>query len=273
MDEVKKIYNIGDVTSIINSSGDSSNPIELSIDPSIEEQIYYPQENEYYSKVTVNAVTSDIDPSIIPENIRDGATILGVDGTFAGGSGGIDDISSELIYGTLDELDTTNLNITELRSGLFLCDTRLKRLIVGPSIIRIGSYLFGAPLQTNLSVSVLEDLWFETDENGHYYLSSIGNYAFYGCERLTGIDFPESLNSIGAHAFQGCTSLNYVYLPASIQTIGNSAFAGCPLTEINYGGLTTQFGLIDLGTGWVSNNDTGELIVHCEDGDYILSLV
>lgn len=272
MDEVKKIYNIGDVTSIINSSGDSSNPIELSIYPSIEDKIYYPQENEYYSRVTVHAVTSDVDPSIIPENIRDGATILGVDGTFSGGSGGIDDISAQLISGTLEELDTTNTNITELRSGLFLMDTKLKRLVISPTMVTIGSYLFGAPLQANLSVSVLESLEFATDEDGLNYLSSIGNYAFYGCEKLTRIDFPEYLNSIGSHAFQACTSLRYVYIPASIQSIGNSAFKGCPLTEIYYGGLTGDFPFIEFGTDWFSN-DTGELIVHCEDGDYIASLV
>lgn len=315
MDEVKKIYNIGDVTSIINSSGDSSNPIELSISPSTEEQIYSPQENEYYSRVTVHAVTSDIDPSIIPENIRDGTTILGVNGTLSVGSI-IDDISSNLISGVLEELDTTNLNITELRSGLFLTDTRLKRLVVGPSIDHIGEKLFGAPFVDN--GSVLESLEFSTDIDGNnnlltikdyaFYgckkltsvvfpnhlkvidfsafkgcinlsnidlpssLQSIGKESFYGCEKLTRVVFPDNLSSIGNGAFRECTSLSAIFLPSSLHSIGNQAFYGCPLTVVNYAGSKENFGLIEFGTNWFSN-DTNELTVHCSNGDYVASLV
>ena len=44
------------------------------------EQVITPSQDKYFDKVTVNAVTSDIDSNIVPENIKAGKTILGVVG-------------------------------------------------------------------------------------------------------------------------------------------------------------------------------------------------
>ena len=59
------------------------NPVKtksLSITPRIVEQIFT-AEQQLYKSVTVNPVTSSIDPNIIPENILKGVSILGVQGT------------------------------------------------------------------------------------------------------------------------------------------------------------------------------------------------
>lgn len=58
------------------------NPVKtksLSITPRIVEQIFT-AEQQLYKSVTVNPVTSSIDPNIVPENILKGVTILGVTG-------------------------------------------------------------------------------------------------------------------------------------------------------------------------------------------------
>ena len=55
-------------------------------------------------------------------------------------------------------------------------------------------------------------------------VTSIGNYAFCGCESLTDIVIPDSVNSIGSSAFEGCTSLSSVVIPDSVTRIGNGAF-------------------------------------------------
>jgi hypothetical protein len=58
-------------------------------------------------------------------------------------------------------------------------------------------------------------------------LTSIGEYAFFGCTSLAAVDLPDSLASIGDNAFSGCTSLAAVDLPDSLTEIGDNAFRIC----------------------------------------------
>ncbi|SDO57642.1 Leucine rich repeat-containing protein, partial [Prevotella communis] len=58
-------------------------------------------------------------------------------------------------------------------------------------------------------------------------VTSVGNYAFSGCSNLTAINLPEGLTSIGSCAFQGCSNLANVTIPDGVTTIGGSAFQGC----------------------------------------------
>lgn len=57
---------------------------ELSVTPTMQQQVYDHSEDTPYSKVTVGAVTSSIDPNIQPENIKRNMSILGVIGTYEG---------------------------------------------------------------------------------------------------------------------------------------------------------------------------------------------
>ena len=40
-----------------------------------------------------------------------------------------------------------------------------------------------------------------------YSVTSIGGYAFWGCEGLTSVTIPNSVTSISGYAFDGCTGL------------------------------------------------------------------
>ena len=61
----------------------------FNVQPSTVEQTITPTEGSVFSGGTVHAVTSNIDPNIVPENIKTGVTILGVEGTVATPTGTI----------------------------------------------------------------------------------------------------------------------------------------------------------------------------------------
>ena len=60
-----------------------------------------------------------------------------------------------------------------------------------------------------------------------YSVTSIGDYAFWGCSGLTSIHISEGITTIGTNAFYGCSSLTSIEIPSSVTTISSSAFYNC----------------------------------------------
>ena len=58
-------------------------------------------------------------------------------------------------------------------------------------------------------------------------VTSIADYAFYGCSGLGSVTIPEGVTSIGRSAFSGCSGLTSVAIPNSVETIGIDAFYEC----------------------------------------------
>jgi len=99
-------------------------------------------------------------------------------------------------------------------------------------------------------------------------LTSIGNYAFQGCDSLTSISIPSSVTSIGhfafngcsgltsidlskatgltaieAGTFQGCSGLTSISIPEGVEFIVGDAFRGCSgLTSISIPSSVTSIG-------------------------------
>ena len=74
-------------------------------------------------------------------------------------------------------------------------------------------------------------------------VTSIGNYAFFGCTGLTSVTIPDSVTSISWYAFSNCTGLTSITIPNSVTSIGERAFYGCTgLTNITIPDSVTSIG-------------------------------
>lgn len=78
-----------------------------------------------------------------------------------------------------------------------------------------------------------DEYWVSSVEIGDG-VTSIGQGAFYHCDKLTSISIPSSVTSICGYAFAGCSNLTTINIPESVTYIGNGVFSGCnklPLEE------------------------------------------
>ena len=76
-----------------------------------------------------------------------------------------------------------------------------------------------------------------------YQVTSIGDNAFSGCEKLTSVVLPTSLKRIGRYAFSECTSITSVTIPYGVESIEECAFDRCyKLVSLDISGSVKTIG-------------------------------
>lgn len=151
--------------------------------------------------------------------------------------------------------DITSCNIN--RKCKIICDkafidcSKLTSISIPESIIYIGSKAFSKCNSLKKSeftnIKNLCSIKFQDKESNplfyakHLYINnkdvinviipntvtSIGDFAFIGCEFLKAVTISNSVTCIGNNAFENCNSLVSLTIPNSVTHIGNSAFDKC----------------------------------------------
>lgn len=73
-------------------------------------------------------------------------------------------------------------------------------------------------------------------------VTTVGDYAFYGCENLTSVTLPDTVTQIGKLAFYGCKELRTLTVPDSVLTVEDYAFAKAGLQTIVFRGSAPVLG-------------------------------
>lgn len=73
-------------------------------------------------------------------------------------------------------------------------------------------------------------------------VTTIGDYAFYGCENVTSVTLPDTVTQIGKLAFYGCKELRTLTVPDSVLTVEDYAFAEAGLQTIVFRGSAPVLG-------------------------------
>ena len=91
------------------------------------------------------------------------------------------------------------------------------------------------------------------------YVTSIGDYAFYGCSSLTSVVIPNGVTFIGRFAFAYCFRLTSINIPQGVTTIDDYAFHGCSgLSSLSIPSSVTSIGGFAFeGTPWYDNQHNG----------------
>ena len=138
--------------------------------------------------------------------------------------------------------------VTSIGDLAFWGCTGLTSLTVGKNVETIHHETFGfcnlKKVDINSSAIVSKD--YQLTSLNYYFgnqveeyiigesIKRIGNYAFYGCEKLKSVSIPNSVTSIGDYVFRGCSALTSITIPNSVTSMGEGAFFLCGnLSSIN----------------------------------------
>ena len=150
---------------------------------------------------------------------------------------------------------TISDSVTEIRRSAFAGCTSLTKVHIPAGLVTLSSYAFDGctslteftVAEENVNYTAAEGVLFSKDmtriilcpvgKSGRYVIpnsvTSIEDWAFYGCTGLTSVTIPDSVTSIEEYAFYGCTGLISATIPDSVTNVGNGAFSGCTgLTSI-----------------------------------------
>ena len=168
------------------------------------------------------------------------------------GTTNLSSLTTFKIVGSLDARDfKTMRDNMPLLASVDLSDATIAGYI-GSDATYSGSYNYAANTipayafyssSTSLGKTVLKNIVFPST------LTSVGQYAFYGCSGLAGaITIPNSVTSIETYAFYNCTSITDFKLSTSLVSLGDFALMYCnSVATFNLPATLTNIGFRPFG--------------------------
>ena len=161
-------------------------------------------------------------------------------------------------------------SVTNIGHRAFYDCTNLTSVTIGSGVTSIGDDAFYG-CTSLMSITV--------DETNQNYQSIAGNlYSKDGKTLIqyavgkpdTSFTIPDSVTTIDEYAFYGCDSLTSITIPANVTTIGWGAFYGCnSLTDVYYTGTEEQWNAISIGSNDPLTNAARRYYSECvHDNNY-----
>ena len=236
---------------------------EKTYDASTNTQTYdYAENNDVFIKnLTINPVTSSIDPNIVPENIAKGVSILGVTGTLDGGGGNANDLvdgPALTIKFKVKEIfsskSTSSSKVYAAGKSGYICffDISPKTL----SAKGVIAYAVNGELHTITDPSdrwipytkktkdyddVVVDVYVDFEQSGRYCASQEGadyeTSPYYG----SSYNYLPDIIDYGERNFYNYCTVDKTIVRRTVNAIGKSAFS--PARTVTYGMLIFEPGV------------------------------
>ena len=130
-------------------------------------------------------------------------------------------------------------SVTSIGESAFQYCRNLTSVTIPNSVTEIGEKAFSGC--TNLEQITVEsgNRYYDSRENCNAIIETKNNALIAGCKNT---NIPNSVTSIGWYAFYGCNDLTSVTIPNSVTSIGKQAFCSCGLTSVTIPNSVTEIG-------------------------------
>ena len=161
-------------------------------------------------------------------------------------------------------------NVTNIGKRAFQRCSQLKTVTVDPensNYCDINGILFTKDAQTLVAFSRKNASWRSYTVPSS--VTSIADFAFYGCDAMKSITLPEGLETIGEWAFANCGIMGSFTLPTSVKHIGANAFFGMKSCKSFYCGTVEPFPLREVTTPFGMFTDLSARTLYVPNADAV----
>ena len=150
-------------------------------------------------------------------------------------------------FATFSKLESVSLpsTLTTIGKYSFYQCTSLRTVTIPANVTVIDNYAFNGC--SSLTAVIIPD----GITSGK--LSTLGQYAFADCARLSNITLPYSLSEIKELAFKNCTSLKDFTIPPSVTSVKKGAFSGFGSDQVINVSVDKQYTKNNWNSEWLNN--------------------